>query len=268
MARKQQLPKRAVYAIVAALPLIVAIAGWMLVISPQRAKVAQLKSETAQTQKQITDLTAATQAAKRLPKISYADLYQLVTAMPDQADMPDVLLELDELAQESGITFNSISPQPALVLASYEVIPIRVSFVGTYYELNDLLLRLRSLVSVRGGHLDASGRLFAIDQLSFGAPTAPLAYPQLAANLQIDAFVYGSGASGAGSSRSAASAASGSSAGSSGAAAGSAGPTGSTATSAGSASTTAGTATGATSTTTTTGTAPSGSAASARTGGQ
>src|SRR5262249_38867282 len=55
----------------------------------------------------------------------------------------------------------------------------------------DLLYRLRSLVDVHGGRLDATGRLFTVDSLSFGE--SPLKFPRIQATLVIDAFVYGSG---------------------------------------------------------------------------
>src|SRR5205823_797723 len=49
--------------------------------------------------------------------------------------------------------------------------------------------RLRSLVNVHGGRLDATGRLFTVDTLSFGE--SPLKFPRIQATLVIDAFVYG-----------------------------------------------------------------------------
>ena len=63
-------------------------------------------------------------------------------------------------------------------------------------ELNDVVLvdflyRLRSLVTVQAGRLDATGRLFAVDTLTFNE--SPLHFPQIQATLVIDAFVYGTG---------------------------------------------------------------------------
>jgi hypothetical protein len=112
--------------------------------------------------------------------------------MPDRTDMPDLLLELSQLARDTGIRFDSISPQSGAAIASYQVIPISVTFNGNFYNLADFLYRLRSLVSVHGGRLDATGRLFSVDTLTFNE--SPLHFPQIQASLVIDAFVYGSGA--------------------------------------------------------------------------
>jgi hypothetical protein len=111
--------------------------------------------------------------------------------MPDRTDMPDLLLELSQLARDTGIRFDSISPQAIAPIGSYTVLPISVTFQGNFYNLADFLYRLRSLVSVHAGTLDATGRLFSVDTLTFNEST--LKFPQIQATLVIDAFVYGSG---------------------------------------------------------------------------
>jgi hypothetical protein len=112
--------------------------------------------------------------------------------MPDKTDMPDLVLELSQLARDTGIRFDSISPQGATPVDSYQVLPITVTFNGNFYNLADFLYRLRSLVTVHAGRLDATGRLFAVDTLTFNE--SPLKFPQIQATLVIDAFVYGAGA--------------------------------------------------------------------------
>jgi hypothetical protein len=106
--------------------------------------------------------------------------------------MPDLLLELSQLARDTGIRFDSISPQPVAAVGSYTVLPISVTFNGNFYNLADFLYRLRSLVTVHAGRLDATGRLLAVDTLTFNE--SPLHFPQIQATLVIDAFVYGAGA--------------------------------------------------------------------------
>src|SRR5213078_367807 len=81
----------------------------------------------------------------------------------------------------------------AVALDGYEAIPITVEFQGNFYELSDFLYRLRNLVDVRHGTLDATGRLFAIDEVDFAEAPPPPGFPQISAHLVIDAFVYGTG---------------------------------------------------------------------------
>src|SRR5207253_9424267 len=81
----------------------------------------------------------------------------------------------------------------ATALSGYEAIPITVEFQGNFYELSDFLYRLRNLVDVRHGALDASGRLFAVDTISFAQAPPPPGFPEISASLVIDAFVFGTG---------------------------------------------------------------------------
>src|SRR5207249_9827447 len=98
------------------------------------------------------------------------------------------VLELSHLGRDTGISFDSISPQPVAAVGSYSVMPISVTFNGNFYNLADFLYRLRSLVTVHGGRLDATGRLFSVDTLAFNE--AEQKFPQIQATLVIDAFVY------------------------------------------------------------------------------
>jgi type IV pilus assembly protein PilO len=177
-----------VLAIVGAL--IIGAAGYFLLIKPEGAKVKRIKAQEADAQQALAAFDQKVAAARSAPKIRIADVYRLAKAMPSQPDMPDVLLELSQLARDSGIQFNSISPQPEIAVGSFSVLPISVTFNGTFYDLADLLYRLRSLVEVHAGALDATGRLFSVDSLSFGQ-SPQQAFPHIQATLVIDAYVYG-----------------------------------------------------------------------------
>jgi hypothetical protein len=172
--------------------LVLGLAGWFLLVRPQGAKVKDLKREATDVQQRIDAYHQQVAAARSAPKIEVADIYRLAKAMPTKTDMPDLLLELGQLARDTGIRFDSISPQPGAVVGSYQVLPIAVTFNGNFYNLADFLYRLRSLVTVHAGRLDATGRLLAVDTLTFNE--SPLHFPQIQATLVIDAFVYGSGA--------------------------------------------------------------------------
>lgn len=188
----KQLHPGALIGIVVGGVVLVGLAGWFLLIRPQGAKLKSLKEQTAEVQAKVDAYNQQVAAARAAPKIEVADVYRLAKAMPDRTDMPDLLLELSQLARDTGIRFDSISPQSGAVVGSYQVIPIAVTFNGNFYNLADFLYRLRSLVSVHGGTLDATGRLFSVDTLTFNE--SPLHFPQIQASLVIDAFIYASGA--------------------------------------------------------------------------
>ena len=190
---KNSLPQPVLIILIVIGFLIAALGGYFVLVGPQRSKAASLQTQIADTQSSIDSARALTLQAKEGAKIRVADIFRLTKAMPDQTDMAGILLELNQVAQDSGITFTQITPATvAVALSGYEAIPITVEFEGNFYELSDLLYRLRNLVDVRHGALDSAGRLFAIDSVDF-AEANPPGFPEIKAHLVIDAFVYGIG---------------------------------------------------------------------------
>jgi Tfp pilus assembly protein PilO len=188
-ATKQRLPLSAVIALIVVGALVAGAAGWFLLVAPKRAEATRLQHEIEATQAQVTAYHAASLQAQGRAPIKVADLFRLSKAMPDSADMSGVLLQLNQIAADTGITFQSISPQTSVPISGYQAMPIKLTFQGTFYNLADFLFRLRNLVSVQHGQLSATGRLFAIDTLSFAQSQS--GFPQIAATLVVDAFVYG-----------------------------------------------------------------------------
>ena len=169
--------------------LVYALAGYFLLISPQRSKAADLKKQTEATQQQIVQYRTLAAQARATPPIRVAELYRLTKAMPDQVDMAGVVLELSAVARESGIEFDSITPQGPAVQTGYSSVSITLEFDGNYYELSDFLFRLRSLVRVHAGRLEAQGRLFVVDTISFSESTH--SFPRIKASVAVRGFVYG-----------------------------------------------------------------------------
>ena len=190
---KNSIPQPVVIVLIVIGFLIATLGGYFVLLGPQRSHASSLEQQIADTQSSIDSARALTLQAKQGAKIRVADIFRLTKAMPDQTDMAGILLELNQVAQDSGITFTQITPATvAVALSGYEAIPITVEFEGNFYELSDLLYRLRNLVDVRHGALDSAGRLFAIDSIDF-AEANPPGFPQIKAHLTIDAFVYGIG---------------------------------------------------------------------------
>jgi hypothetical protein len=165
------------------------LAGYFLLVSPQKGKAADLKRQAETAQQQIDQYRTLAAQARATPPIRVAELFRLTKAMPDSVDMAGVILELSRVARDSGIEFDSITPQGTTPVSGYSTVPLSVDFDGNFYELSDFLFRLRNLVRVNGGRLDAQGRLFVVDSISFGESTK--SFPQIKASLTVHAFVYG-----------------------------------------------------------------------------
>ncbi len=186
---KRKLPAQTLYVVVGGALLVYLLVGWFMLASPKRAEAAKLADEVAAAEVAVAAArSAATRRADAQP-IAVADIFRVAKAMPSEPDMPGILLELARLAEESGIEFQSITPGAAAAAGTYTRIPITLAFDGNFYELSDFLFRLRTLVGVRSSELYATGRLFSVSTLAF--EESPQGYPDLQANLALDAFVYG-----------------------------------------------------------------------------
>jgi Tfp pilus assembly protein PilO len=197
-ARLASLSTRAQVAVVAVALVLVAVIGYFVLISPRHSTASSLKNQTAAVQAQIAAnrSTAFTQA---LPAVRSATIFSLTQAMPSKLDTPDVILQLDGLAQDSGISFDQIqpgssgttstqaTPDATVTTDPFAAEPIQVKFTGSFYNLLAFLQRLRNLVRVQNGNLFTAGRLFDVTNVTFAEGAA--GWPQVQATLTIDAFV-------------------------------------------------------------------------------
>ena len=191
-------------AVVCAGLLVIAIAGYLLLISPKRGEASDLSAQTAAVQAQIEQKRSSpTPYAQVLPAVKAAALFQLTKAMPKDVDMANVILELNSIAVGSGISFDQIAPQQLVMGTTYNVQPIQLSFTGNYYNLLDFLFRVRNLVGVSGNTADTTfrarstlgvhgaklyttGRMYAVSQIKF--VEAPQHFPIVTVTLTLDTY--------------------------------------------------------------------------------
>jgi len=188
---KQRITKPAAIALVVVALLVVGALGYFLVISPKRSASADLAVQIEATETEIQNRRLALHSAPKAEPIRAAELFRVTKAMPGKPDMPGVLLELNRIARDTGIRFDSITPGDSADAGGYLRQPIDVIFDGSFYELSDFLYRVRTLVSVHNGRLRATGRLFTVRTLSF--VESERGFPQIRATLGVDAYTYGTG---------------------------------------------------------------------------
>jgi Tfp pilus assembly protein PilO len=192
-ARLASLSPRAQGAVIAGVLLVVLLLGYFVLISPKRSTAADLKKQTAAVQQQI-DQNRSNAFTKALPAVRAASIFKLTQAMPSQLDTPDVILQLNQLADDSGLSFDQIQPGAGSSSISstgttdpFAAEPIQVQFTGNFYNLLAFLQRLRNLVRVENGNLFTAGRLFDVSDVAFAAGAK--GFPQIQATLTINAFV-------------------------------------------------------------------------------
>lgn len=199
-ARFASLSPRAQVALVSGALVLVLVVGYFALIAPKKSEAAALKDKTAAVQQQI-DSNRSAAFSQALPAVRSASVFSLAKAMPNQLETPNVILQLNQLALDSGISFDSISPGGAADASAvtststtgtsdpFAAQPITVQFTGSYYNLLAFLQRLRNLVRIENGHLNATGRLFDVSDIEFGQPDSPKTFPVVKATLTVNAFV-------------------------------------------------------------------------------
>jgi Tfp pilus assembly protein PilO len=191
-AKSKKLSRNAGIALIVGGDLLLLVLGWFMLISPQRATADSIRLATSAAEAQIVQAkevqATPPPAAVQQPEIKTADIYSLNDAMPTTIDMPDLLLELNQLARASGVAMTNMSPGLPTALTGYSVVPLSIGIVGDFYSVTDMLYRLRTLVAVRHGDLQTSGRLFSVDSVAL-APSG--VGSKLTAAVSLNAYLYG-----------------------------------------------------------------------------
>jgi Tfp pilus assembly protein PilO len=183
---KKQIP---IWPVIGLAIVIVAAVAYMLVIRPKRAEAGRLDEQIAEMQTKVTAARLASRPQHQATAIKVADVFEVSKAMPDTDDMPGIILDLNSVAEATGIKFLSIQPSAPTPKTGYSAIEITLTFEGNFFDLSDFLFRLRNLVTVRDGRLSSSGRLFTLDTLSM--KEGKTGFPSINAGLTVSAYVYG-----------------------------------------------------------------------------
>jgi Pilus assembly protein, PilO len=178
-------PKGVVVGGIVGAGLLVAVVGWLLVVAPQKHKAADLDKQAASVQQQIAENLQQIASAKNtvpVPLIRVADVYKLAKAMPSSTDAPNLLIELDQVAKDSGVELQTIAP----TRKTDGSMLLSLTVGGDFFTITDLLYRLRNLVFVRHGALEATGPLFSVDTVGL----SPIGKNGLTASITLHTSVY------------------------------------------------------------------------------
>jgi type IV pilus assembly protein PilO len=147
--------------------LVVVALAWFMLISPLRADIAETDSAISAEQVRL----AAAQAKLAQAEVTRAEgkknqalLLELAKMVPDSNQVPSLLVQIQDLADQSGIEFISVTPGEPKESEGFKIIPLTLTFGGTYFDLSDFAYRAEQLVA-------GPGRLLTVKsiQLQLGA---------------------------------------------------------------------------------------------------
>lgn len=165
--------------------LVVAAVGWFMVISPQRTKADQLDTQRAAVDAELAvDQQLVSKPSETKTK---ATLAAAKRALPDDPQVSEILRQLAGFASKSRTELDSITPAAPVPGTGAQTIPITLQFRGRYFGLQQLLRLLRTSASAKGSKITATGRLYTVDNISFGGAGDD---GVITATLSMNAFVY------------------------------------------------------------------------------
>jgi Tfp pilus assembly protein PilO len=170
---------------------LVLLAGWFLVVSPKRTRADELQGQVAVAQTELAQKRAELARPSAAVRIKANDLFRLSKALPGAQDTAGVILDVDRLAGQHGLTFWSLTPEPAQVGTGILRQPYGVVLEGRFGDVSRFLRDLRTLVKIKKGQrLDARGRIYTVDRLELKEPESAKKFPVVKASLTVNAYSY------------------------------------------------------------------------------
>jgi type IV pilus assembly protein PilO len=177
--------------IVGVVLVVIIVLAWFLLISPLRSDIdaveASIETERAKLSAAQAQLAQA-EAIREEGEKNRGMLLELAKMVPEGEQIPSLLLQIQDLADQSGIAFIAITPGDPIQSGDFDIIPLELEFTGTYFDLSDFVYRAEQMVA-------GPGRLLAVKNLDLqlsqdagatgsGADVSPL----LAVNMTLYAF--------------------------------------------------------------------------------
>jgi len=201
-----------------------AVAFWMLLLSPKREEASKLDRQVAHTRESLrqhrAEVAIAVQARREFP-VDYQQLVVLGKAVPGDDDTPSLFVQLNRISHNTKVRFQAIelnpggggeapsistpeaseTPAPPTEVAASTlplgatigpaglgVMPYTLTFKGNFFRLADFIRGLDKLVKTENEKVKVYGRLITIDGFELGVdPDA--AFPRLEATFELTAYV-------------------------------------------------------------------------------
>jgi len=144
--------------------LVIVLLWWFLLYKPLGDDLSSAQAQTSNEQKKTdslqADLTRLQSQAKNASQ-QQAKLRALDAAVPKTPDLGEFIIQANNIADSSGISFLSIAPSPpAAGQGGASVINMTITISGSFFQLQDYLRQLEQLerlVIVDGISISASG---------------------------------------------------------------------------------------------------------------
>ncbi|MFL5899013.1 MAG: type 4a pilus biogenesis protein PilO [Solirubrobacterales bacterium] len=206
---------------------VLAVAFWMMLLSPKRSEVSKLEGEVTQQEQSLAQHrseVAQGLAAQRAFPNEYQQLVVLGKAAPQDAETASLLVQLNRIARRAQVRFQTFllssgsgeaapvteeaappaggegTSSPTEVAAStlpigatigpagLAVMPYTLTFRGSFFHIADFIHGLDSMVKTKNSKVDVTGRLITINGFTLGAEPNK-GFPELEASFTVTTFL-------------------------------------------------------------------------------
>jgi len=143
--------------------LAVVLLWYFVIYAPLGDDLSSAQAQTSEEQKKTDSLQAdlaRLQAQAKNASKQQAQLRKLDAAVPKNPDLAEFIIQANDIAESSGISFLSIAPSPPASGNGASVINMTISISGSFFQLQDYLRQLEQLerlVIVDGISISAGG---------------------------------------------------------------------------------------------------------------
>jgi Tfp pilus assembly protein PilO len=203
---------------------VLAIAFWVVLLSPKQGEAAKLGEEIAEVESSLAQHRAevdTAEAARKSFPVDYRKLVVLGKAVPANSETPSLLVQVSGIAERTGVEFKDIElssagggeeassaptaapggqpvsateaaasllPLGASVgTAGLATMPYTLTFEGSFFKVADFIKEIDSLVKTPREEVLVDGRLLTIDGFSLSA--GPEGFPSLTATFAVTSYV-------------------------------------------------------------------------------
>lgn len=172
-------------------------AFWFLALAPKREEVKTLDSQIAAKNTEI-QTAQSTLAGYHKSKDNYGKNYATVVrlgkAVPEDADIRSLLVQLDAEAGGTNVDFRTIevgagaagaavagTPTATTGTAGFEQTGFKFTFKGSYENLRSFMARMERFVNLRNEKMNVTGRLLRLETVDMQVDAA--GYPKIMAQI-------------------------------------------------------------------------------------
>ncbi len=147
----------------AAFLVVITLLNFVLLVRPE---LATLENQAGQQRALDSQLQEKSEIAQNLNErrremdVLQQKLDEALAELPENADLDELLAQLNEIGRKSGLEISAVEPAPEESAQIYVKIPIKMALTGNYHEV---AMFLQSLANLR--------RIVNVNNIQLGSPT-------------------------------------------------------------------------------------------------